>query len=72
MDLLNQFYNDEHTREAVKQFLLERLDGEALKRVYKGENTQGIADAQQVIVEAFGELQERYQFKKEKPAQSPR
>jgi len=60
MDLLNQFQNDEHTREAVFKFLLEQLNVMALERVYSGEDVKGIADARDAIKRAFIELQELY------------
>lgn len=57
---LNQFYNDEHTREAVKQFLIDQLDKLALERVYSGEDVKGIADAKETIEKSFIELKELY------------
>ena len=66
MELLNQFYNDEYTREAVKSFLLKQLDEVALERVYDGEDTKGIADAKETIEKAFIEMKELY-GKEQKP-----
>ena len=63
---LNQFYNDEYTREAVKSFLLKQLDEVALERVYDGEDTKGIADAKETIEKAFVEMKELY-GKEQKP-----
>ncbi|OGL46466.1 MAG: hypothetical protein A2W05_07115 [Candidatus Schekmanbacteria bacterium RBG_16_38_10] len=59
-NFLNQFYNDEHTREAVKAFFLEQLDKLALEKVYSGEETTGIKDAKETIERAFIELKELY------------
>ena len=59
-NFLNQFYNDEHTREAVKAFFLEQLDRLALEKVYSGEETTGIKDAKETIERAFIELKELY------------
>lgn len=72
MDILQAFYADQHTREAVKSFLLEQLDEIALDRIYKGENVSGIKDAKQTIEYAFIELGERYEPKKEKEILSSR
>jgi len=58
--ILNQFQNDEYTREAVKSFFLDQLDKVALERVYDKGDTTGIADARQVIEKAFVELKELY------------
>lgn len=60
MNLLNQFYNDEYTREAVIKFLLEQLDKLALERVYAGEDVKGIADARETLARSFTELRELY------------
>jgi len=64
-DNLHQFYNDEHTREDVKSYLLSRLDGLALEKVYAKEDTKGLADAKEAIEQAFTELGEKYSVKKE-------
>ena len=60
MDLLNQFQNDEHRREAVLEFLLKQMDTMVLEKVYLGEDVKGIADAREAIKRAFIELQELY------------
>ena len=63
-NFLNQFYNDEHTREAVKAFFLEQLDKLALEKVYSGKETTGIKDAKETIERAFIELKELYSQEK--------
>ena len=60
MDLLNEFQNDEFTRDAVKTFMLERLDKIALERVYLKQDTTAIATAREVILTSFQELSEKY------------
>ena len=57
---LNQFYNDEHTREAVKAFFLAQLDKMALEKVFEGLDTHGIKDAKETIERSFIELGELY------------
>lgn len=57
---LNQFQNDNNTREAVKEFLLKQLDLYALDAVYNKEDTAGIADAKNAIIKAFSELHNLY------------
>ncbi len=59
-NFLNQFHNDEHTREAVKAFFLEQLDKLALEKVYEGKDTAGIKNAKETIERSFIELKELY------------
>lgn len=63
--LLNNFHNDEHTREAVKDFFLQELDKYALEKVYKKEDTKSIAEAKETIERAFSELHELFNKRKE-------
>lgn len=70
--LLNQFQNDEHIREAVKEFMYKQLDVYALEAVYAGKDTKGIANAKQAITDAFTVLAGLYDPKKVPVAQSPR
>jgi hypothetical protein len=69
--LLNQFYNDEHTREEVKEFLFQTLDKYALEKVYKKEDTKSIAEAKETIEQAFSELQDLYAPKKKMEVINP-
>lgn len=64
--LLKQFNNDEHTREAVKMFLFVILEKIALERVYNREETKDLADAREIIETMFIELREKYADDKEK------
>lgn len=66
MDILNQFYNDEHAREAVKAFFLAELDKIALENVYEGKETNGIKDAKETIERSFILLGELYGKQKQK------
>ena len=63
--MLNQFYNDEKTREAVKEFFFEQLDKLALEQVYEGKDTQGVKTAKEAIERSFIELRELYEKKKQ-------
>lgn len=56
-ELLKQFYQQEHMRVEVYKFFKKVLDDIALERVYKGESTEGIKDAKQVLIRAEAELQ---------------
>lgn len=66
-NLLKQFNNDEHTREAVRAFLHNILQKKAIERVFDREETKDLADAKDVIDEAFTELHELYSDDKDKP-----
>lgn len=59
-ELLKRFYDDEATREMVRAMLMNHLNSLALKKVYDGKSTEGIKDAKEAIVSAFGELAEKY------------
>lgn len=58
--LLNQFYNDEHTRNELIEFIHDFIDQEAISRVYNKEDVSAVADARQLIDLAFSELQNLY------------
>lgn len=60
MEILNQFYNDEFTREEVKGFLKKTLNEYALEKVYAKEETKHIAEAFKVIDDAFDEMGRLY------------
>ena len=64
MDLLNEFQNNEYTREAVKKFFYEELDKKILDMAFKGEDVTAVAQAKLVIEDSFLELEERYTKKK--------
>lgn len=70
--LLNNFHNDTHTRDAVKEFLFEYLNKVALERVFSKESTEGIADAKEIIEEAFIELKELFDIEKKVAVNSSR
>lgn len=60
MDILKRFYIDETTREAVLAYLLECVQQKAVNKVLKREDVSGIADAQDIITEAFIGLREEF------------
>jgi len=66
-DLLNRFYNDEHTREELVSFLHDFIDSEGLKRIYNKEDVSAVADARDLIDLAFSELQNQYAPKQKTP-----
>lgn len=59
-ELLKQFYSQEHMRVEVYKFFKQTLDEIALDRVYKGQDTKGIADAKEVLVRAESNLQAKF------------
>lgn len=57
MRSLQQFALDIDTRENVKNYLIEYLEKETVKRVFGKEDISGIADAKDVIEKAFYNLE---------------
>lgn len=49
------------------EFLFEVIDTEALNRLYKREDATGMADAREIIVEAFAKLEREYGERKQEP-----
>lgn len=74
MASLQEFYRDQDTRNNVKNFLVEFLKGEAVRRVFEDEEpkVQGISDAKAVIEKAFDYLEEQFGPKAKKVDSSPR
>lgn len=57
MKSLQQFYLDVDTRNNVKNYLIEFLKQEAVKKVFAKEDIIGIADAKDCIEKAFDKLE---------------
>lgn len=57
---LRRFYENETGREAVKAFQMECLNDLAVDRVMKKEDTNGIADAKEIIENMFIKLEGEY------------
>jgi hypothetical protein len=72
MKELNQFYNDENTRNAVYTFLLAELDNYALKQMYKGGDVSGMKNAKEFLLQSFETLRQDYEPKKEAKTQKNR
>jgi hypothetical protein len=66
-DLLNRFYNDEHTRNELIDFLNDFIDSEGLRRMYNREDVSAVADAKELIERAFSELENLYAPKQRTP-----
>ena len=64
MNPLIQFQQDEHTRDAVREFFIQQLGEMAIARVFEREDVSGIADAKETIDKAFSKLQDLYEPKK--------
>lgn len=60
MDLLRQFYNDIHTREAVKEFMIANLRETAVEKVFNKGAVAGIYEAKKAIDKSFDKLDELY------------
>lgn len=59
-NILKRFYDDEHTREAVKAFFKETMDELALFKIYNREDVSGLADAEEIVETVFIKLEEEF------------
>ncbi len=71
-ELLEKFYNDVHTREAVKDFIIAELKASAIENVFAKKATAGIYEANRAIENAFEKLEDEFgkKEKKKEPATS--
>lgn len=53
MKSLLEFYNDKDTKENVKNYLIEYLRGEAVRKVFDKEDVSAVAEAKDIIDKAF-------------------
>jgi hypothetical protein len=53
MKSLLEFYNDKDTKENVKNYLIEYLRGEAVRKVFDKEDVSSVAEAKDIIDKAF-------------------
>ena len=65
MKSLIEFYQDTDTKNNVHEYLSEFLKGEAIKKVFKREDTSGIAEAKECIDKAFENLETLFAPKSE-------
>ncbi len=66
MTSLLQFYNDKDTKENVYNYLIQELEKEAIKRVFEKEDVSAVADAKEIIDNAFANLEVLFDKKAEK------
>lgn len=59
-DRLKAFHDDDATMQAVESFFAEYLSEEAVKRVFRKEDTYALAEARDVLLKGFAKLRERY------------
>lgn len=71
-DLLKIFYKDEHTRESVKQFMINQLEVMAVETVFKKDSVDGICEARKLVDRMFGTLSELYDSPKKPVIESSR
>ncbi len=55
--LLKQFYEDKHTREAVHNYLIEFLKEEGVRKIFDKEDVSGVSEAKEMIDKAFDNLE---------------
>lgn len=59
-NLLGQFNNDFHTRDALMEFFSDYVDAQALDKLYKGEDVSHVKQAKELIMGAFDYLKDLY------------
>lgn len=72
MASIEAFYRDSAMRDNVKAFLQKHLEKKALEKVFNKEDTSHIAEAREVIDEAFEAMADIFEPKPERPSISPR
>lgn len=63
MDLLRVFNGDFNTKEALREFIIDCINQEAVERLYKREDVSHIVDAKELIDIAFDNLEQIYGIK---------
>ena len=53
---LQTFYKDTATKDNVHAYLVQFLEGEAIKKVFNREDTSAVAEAKEMIDKAFNEM----------------
>lgn len=66
--LLQRFNNDNHTKEAFKEFALRCIEDEALKRMFERKDVSHIPDAKELLDAIFTRLSEQFEIKSQSPA----
>lgn len=66
MDKLRQFYADKAMMSQWASFVKEKLDDEALNRVYTGKDTTAVKEARDIINKSFSALEAHFEPKKQK------
>jgi len=66
MKSLQEFYNDKDTKENVKMYLIEFLEGIAIKKAFAREDIAGVAEAKELIEKAFDNLDNLFSPKPKK------
>jgi hypothetical protein len=73
MDLLAKFNADTHTKEAVKEYMLNQLTKRAISDVFSGKETAGYVEAKKAIMDTFTQLEVEYRpSKSDKKPETPR
>ena len=65
---LKAFFEDKAAQKAWAEFIVNELNDEALRRVYKGEDTKALKEAHDIISKSFKSLNELFTPKKKREA----
>lgn len=71
-NLLAVFYRDEHTRNALKEFMILNLEETTIQKVFDKESVEGIAEAKELVEKTFNRLEELYGDKKKPKVETKR
>lgn len=66
MKSLLEFWQDKDTKNNVKNYLIEYLEKEAVKKVFSREDVSAISEAKEVIDKAFDNMDLMFEPKKQK------
>jgi hypothetical protein len=60
LQILKAFFEDKAAQLAWSEFILNELNEEALRRVYKGQDTTAIKEAHDIVSKSFKKLNELF------------
>lgn len=63
---LRAFWNDKETKENVYNYLIEFLQGIAIKKVFDKEDAMAVGEAKEIIDQAFENLDNLFELRPEK------
>ena len=62
-EILRKFNGDPHTKGTLVEYLIDFIEQEAIRRIYERKDVTAIADAHELILKAFEQLEVDYGIK---------